>query len=193
MIVLPAAKVLHQFSAGTAPRAAAKASAASSNGCVWVACLVVDASSSSAQQAACLSRLCQSPQAVCQRDCLEGRQDQRDAGALAVAHQFARPRSCHQRVFGCPETASLCVPRLLPSALAARASVRVLGAGHVEQRSNGGCWAQGVCRRQSSNRGVRERSGGDFGGCVCDRCLEGQGKYATHQILVAYGAGDASK
>ena len=42
------------------------------------------------------------------------------------------------------------------------ASVRVLGAGRVEQRSNGGCWAQGVCRGQSSNRGVRKRSGGCF-------------------------------
>jgi hypothetical protein len=40
----------------------------------------------------------------------------------------------------------------------------VLGAGHVEPRRNGGCWAQGVCRGQNSNRGVRERSGGDFGG-----------------------------
>ena len=94
------------------------------------------------------------------------------------------PRPCHQRVFGCR------VPRLLPSALAARhslsqvclgrllrllvwASVRVLGAGRVEQRSNGGCWAQGVCRGQSSNRAVRESSGGDFGGGVCARCLEG--------------------
>jgi hypothetical protein len=51
--------------------------------------------------------------------------------------------------------------------------VRVLGAGRVEQRSNGGCWAQGVCRWQSSNRAVRESSGGDFGGGVCARCLEG--------------------
>jgi hypothetical protein len=33
MIVLPAAQVLHQSSAGTAPRAATKASAANSNGC----------------------------------------------------------------------------------------------------------------------------------------------------------------
>jgi hypothetical protein len=42
MIVLPAAQVLHQSSAGMATRAAAKgASAASSNGCVCVACLVV--------------------------------------------------------------------------------------------------------------------------------------------------------
>jgi hypothetical protein len=32
--------------------------------------------------------------------------------------------------------------------------VRVLEDGRVEQRSNGGCWAQGVCRGQSSNRGV---------------------------------------
>jgi hypothetical protein len=39
----------------------------------------------------------------------------------------------------------------------------VLGAGHVEPRRNGGCWAQGVCRGQNSNRGVRERSGGYFG------------------------------
>jgi hypothetical protein len=42
--------------------------------------------------------------------------------------------------------------------------VRFLGAGRVEQRSNGGCWAQGVRRRQSTNRGVRERSVGDFSG-----------------------------
>jgi hypothetical protein len=34
--------------------------------------------------------------------------------------------------------------------------VRVLGAGRVEQDSNGGCWAQGVCRGQSSNRGAPE-------------------------------------
>ena len=42
MIVLPAAQVLHQSSAGMASRAAAKgASAASKAGCVSVACLVV--------------------------------------------------------------------------------------------------------------------------------------------------------
>ena len=51
---------------------------------------------------------------------------------------------------------------------------RALGAGYVEQRSNGGCWTQGVYRGQSSNRGVRARSGGDFGGGVCARCLEGK-------------------
>jgi hypothetical protein len=50
-------------------------------------------------------------------------------------------------------------------------SVRVLGSGRVEPRSNGGCWAQGVCRGQSSNRGVRERGGGDFGGGVWAWCL----------------------
>jgi hypothetical protein len=42
------------------------------------------------------------------------------------------------------------------------ASIRVLGEGRVEPRSNGGCWAQGVCRAQSSNRGERERSGADL-------------------------------
>ena len=31
----------------------------------------------------------------------------------------------------------------------------VLGAGHVEQRSNGRCWTQGVCRGQSSYREMR--------------------------------------
>ena len=41
MIVQPAAKVLHQSSAGTASRAAAKASAARNAGCVCVACLGV--------------------------------------------------------------------------------------------------------------------------------------------------------
>ena len=96
-------------------------------------------------------------------------------------------------------------------------SVRVLGSGRVEPRSNGGCWAQGVCRGQSSNRGVNDRSGGDFGGGVCASGL-GKGKAVgglkkkgkkkkvepkngaawtanrtTQQILVAYGAGDASK
>jgi hypothetical protein len=40
MIDQLAAQALHQ-SSGTAPRAATKASAASSNGCVCVACLVV--------------------------------------------------------------------------------------------------------------------------------------------------------
>jgi hypothetical protein len=130
------------------------------------------------------------------------------------------PRPCHQRVFGCR------VPRLLPSALAARhsrrllhllvrASVRVLGAGRVEPRSNGGCWAQAVCRGQSSNRRVNERSGGDFGGGVCASGLgkgklqeafkkkgkkkKWNGKMETTQRsrswrpTAAYGAGDASK
>jgi hypothetical protein len=32
------------------------------------------------------------------------------------------------------------------------ASVRLLGAGRVDQRSNGGCWAQGVCRGLSEFR-----------------------------------------
>ena len=41
MIVLPAAQFLHQSSAGMAPRAATKASAASNAGCVIVACLLV--------------------------------------------------------------------------------------------------------------------------------------------------------
>ena len=37
-------------------------------------------------------------------------------------------------------------------------SVRVPGAGRFEHHSNGGCWAQRICRGQSSNRGVIERA-----------------------------------
>jgi hypothetical protein len=52
--------------------------------------------------------------------------------------------------------------------------MKVLGVRRVEQRRSGGCWAQGVCRGQSSNRGVSERRGGDYGCCLGAR-LSGLG------------------
>jgi hypothetical protein len=54
----------------------------------------------------------------------------------------------------------VCLSRLLYPLLV-WASVRVLEAGRVEQDSNGGYWAHGVCRGQSSRRkapGVCEAS-----------------------------------
>ncbi len=32
----------------------------------------------------------------------------------------------------------------------------------MSSAATAGCWAQGVCRGQSSNKGVSERTGGDF-------------------------------
>jgi hypothetical protein len=58
--------------------------------------------------------------------------------------------------------------------------VRALGAGRVEQRSNGGYWAQGVCRGQSSNREapeVCEGARGIEGRAAAEKRLEsGKGK-----------------
>ena len=61
--------------------------------------------------------------------------------------------------------------------------MRVLGAGRVEQRSNGGYWAQGVCRGQSSNREppeVYEGVRGIEGRAAAENRLEsGKGKEET--------------
>ena len=86
------------------------------------------------------------------------------SSARRVACQYIEPLACRRP---CLPTFSG-VPREATTPVV-WASVRVLGAGRVEHHSNGGTWAQGVCRGQSRNRGARERSGGDSGGGVCNK------------------------
>ena len=52
----------------------------------------------------------------------------------------------------------------------------VLGAGRVEQRSNGGGWEQGVCRGQSSNREAP-------GVCEGAKGIEGSNRQEKRQNL----------
>ncbi len=88
-----------------------------------------------------------------------------DMTALVVSTRSWRPHPLHVYIWGCWSLWSVdpCLDILrcvetLPHLLV-WASVRVLGAGRVEQRSSGGCWAQGVCRGQSNSRGAREGRG----------------------------------
>ena len=73
------------------------------------------------------------------------------------------------------------VPRKVAYAWLVWALVRVLEAGRVEQLSNGGGWAQGVCRGHSSNREAPkrraiERSAKTKGKRVCEaaRAIDGR-------------------
>ncbi len=81
-----------------------------------------------------------------------------------AACQYIEPLACRRSTFsGALED---CLRLLVWT------SARVLGAGHVEQRSNGGGWAQDVCRGQSS---IREELG------VCEGASRIEGRAATEK------------